>query len=54
MKFTWLTYRVAIRRSFKREFAEFSGGINTTSRWFKQMHHTKALRARQAREREGS
>jgi len=51
MRFTWLTYRLAIRRSFNREFAEFSGGMNTTSRWRKQMTHTRRLRARQIRER---
>lgn len=50
MRFTRRTYRKAIKRSFDREFAEFSGGMNTTARWYRQMQHTRALRRRQMRE----
>lgn len=51
MKFTWLTYRVAIRRSFNREYKLFSGGMSTTSAWIKQMQHTRSLERRRVRER---
>lgn len=50
MNFTRRTYRKAIQRSFEKEFAEFSGGLNTITRWYKQMQHTAALRRRQMRE----
>jgi hypothetical protein len=50
VRFTRRTYRKAIKRSFDREFGLFSGGTNTTSRWYRQMQHTRALRHRQMRE----
>jgi hypothetical protein len=53
MRFTWLTYRRAIRRSFNREYALFCGGIETTAAWRKQMRHTWALEKRRFRERAG-
>lgn len=50
MRFTWLTYRIAIRRSFKREYELFCGGISTTHAWATQMRHTRALEKRRIRE----
>ena len=49
MRFTWLTYRIAIRRSFKAEYELFCDG--TTRAWYKQMRLTNALKQRRARER---
>jgi hypothetical protein len=50
MRFTWLTYRLAIRRSFKKEYELFCGGIKTARAWIKQKDHTNALKMRQVRE----
>jgi hypothetical protein len=50
VRFTRRTYREAIRRSFNREYELFRGGIQTTSAWYRQMNHTRALRRRQTRE----
>lgn len=54
MRFTWLTYQLAIRRSFKREckaFNDHSRAVRGPDPWRKQMKHTWALEARQERER---
>ncbi len=54
MRFTWLTYRVAIRRSFKREYQAFcdhNAAFRGPDPWIKQLQHTNNLRRRRTRER---
>ncbi|AXH44422.1 hypothetical protein PP356_gp42 [Arthrobacter phage MargaretKali] len=54
MKFTWLTYSVAIRRASKIEyqlFCDHNNGSRGTHAWYKQLQHANALRARRARGR---
>lgn len=53
MRFTWLTYRIAIRRAFRREYQAFSdhtAAFRGPDPWMRLMHHTNAIRARARRE----
>lgn len=46
MRFTWPTYRLAIRRSFKREYQAFcdhTAAFRRPDQWIKHLHHTQAL-----------
>ena len=52
MRFTWLTYRIAIRRSFAKEYELFSSrDLGSTRAWLKQLRQTSALKARKVKER---
>jgi hypothetical protein len=50
VRFTWLTYHFAIKRSFKAEFEAFSGGLGTTREWRRLMRNTLLLKRRAHRE----
>lgn len=49
MRFTRRTYKLAIKRSLKKEY-ELFGEVQNTHAWYLQMLHTAALEARQLRE----
>ena len=54
MRFTWLTYRVALRRQFRREydaFCDHHGALRGPHVWFKELRFGRLLRARMRRER---
>lgn len=54
MKFTWITYRIALRRQFKREYQAFRdhhSALRGSSEWVKELRLGKLLRARKKRER---
>lgn len=54
MRFTWLTYRAAIRRAFRREYQAFqdhSRLVRGPDPWYRLMRHTNAIRVRESRER---
>lgn len=54
MKFTWWTYRVAMRRQFKREYAAFCdhhGALRGPHEWYREMLFGRRLSARFDRER---
>jgi hypothetical protein len=50
MKFTRRTYRMAINRSFNKEYEFFRAGFSMIGPWVRQMEHTAALRRRKLRE----
>lgn len=53
MRFTWLTYRVALRRQFRREYQAFSdhhSALRGSSEWVKELQLGRLLAARKKRE----
>lgn len=54
MRFTWLTYRLAHRRAFRREYQAFSDHSNALRHpdpWYEAMRFSARLRQRERRER---
>lgn len=54
MRFTWLTYRVAMRRQFRREynaFVDHHQAFRGPDLWFRELTFGRRLRDRHQRER---
>lgn len=54
MRFTWLTYRLAHRRAFRREYQAFVDhhqALRGPDPWFTAMRFSRLLRERERRER---
>lgn len=54
MRFTWLTYRLAHRRAFRREYQAFcdhAGAFRGPHVWYAAMRFSERLHERERRER---